>query len=257
MLRNDTKTKLINFVNASNDKQITLQIIIKESHKNKSIIIYSENILYDKSGIGLNIFTEDENNNNYIYNIGKNIYLISSEIKLKKSNCFLCIKSAKNIFITKYLKFDDIKKMIIPGFSLNFEGKKDIFSFELIIDKSVSNLFCGNDENNILLKINEKNENYITIYTIIPKYNIVNLTGNKNNECVNLLLKNSQKYFLGVNIQSLEEIKNKNNYYMFKNLYENYLYTICLKDNIYNIELKKSRSGGYKNIFVFNNNMKY
>ena len=44
---------------------------------------------------------------------------------------------------------------------------------------------------------------------------------------------------------------------MFKNLYENYLYTICLKDNIYNIELKKSRSGGYKNIFVFNNNMKY
>ena len=257
MLRNDTKTKLINFVNASNDKQITLQIIIKESHKNKSIIIYSENILYDKSGIGLNIFTEDENNNNYIYNIGKNIYLISSEIKLKKSNCFLCIKFAKNIFITKYLKFDDIKNMIIPGFSLNFEGKKDIFSFELIIDKSVSNLFCGNDENNILLKINEKNENYITIYTIIPKYNIVNLTGNKNNESVNLLLKNSQKYFLGVNIQSLEEIKNKNNYYMFKNLYENYLYTICLKDNIYNIELKKSRSGGYKNIFVFNNNMKY
>ena len=257
MLRNDTKTKLINFVNASNDKQITLQIIIKESHKNKSIIIYSENILYDKSGIGLNIFAEDENNNNYIYNIGKNIYLISSEIKLKKSNCFLCIKSVKNIFITKYLKFDDIKKMIIPGFSLNFEGKKDIFSFELIIDKSVSNLFCGNDENNILLKINEKNENYITIYTIIPKYNIVNLTGNKNNECVNLLLKNSQKYFLGVNIQSLEEIKNKNNYYMFKNLYENYLYTICLKDNIYNIELKKSISGGYKNIFVFNNNMKY
>ena len=257
LLRNDTKTKLINFVNASNDKQITLQIIIKESHKNKSIIIYSENILYDKSGIGLNIFAEDENNNNYIYNIGKNIYLISSEIKLKKSNCFLCIKSVKNIFITKYLKFDDIKKMTIPGFSLNFEGKKDIFSFELIIDKSVSNLFCGNDENNILLKINEKNENYITIYTIIPKYNIVNLTGNKNNECVNLLLKNSQKYFLGVNIQSLEEIKNKNNYYMFKNLYENYLYTICLKDNIYNIELKKSRSGGYKNIFVFNNNMKY
>ena len=257
LLRNDTKTKLINFVNASNDKQIMLQIIIKESHKNKSIIIYSENILYDKSGIGLNIFAEDENNNNYIYNIGKNIYLISSEIKLKKSNCFLCIKSVKNIFITKYLKFDDIKKMTIPGFSLNFEGKKDIFSFELIIDKSVSNLFCGNDENNILLKINEKNENYITIYTIIPKYNIVNLTGNKNNECVNLLLKNSQKYFLGVNIQSLEEIKNKNNYYMFKNLYENYLYTICLKDNIYNIELKKSRSGGYKNIFVFNNNMKY
>ena len=42
-MRNDTKTKLINFVNSSNDKQIILQIMIKESYKNKAMIIYSEN----------------------------------------------------------------------------------------------------------------------------------------------------------------------------------------------------------------------
>ena len=257
LMRNDTKTKLINFVNSSNDKQITLQIIIKESHKNKSIIIYSENILYNKSGLGLKILAQDENNYNYIYNIEKNIYLISSELKIKKTNCFVTIKSTKNIFITKNLKYEDIKKTSISGFSLNFEGKKDIFNFELIIDKSISNLWCENDENNILRKINEKNENYVTIYTIMPKYNIINLTENQNHNCLNLLLKNSQKYFLGINIQSLEEIKNKNNYYMFKNLYENYSYTICLKDKIYNIELKKAQNGGYKNIFVFNNNMNY
>ena len=38
-MRNETKTKLINFVNSTNDKQFTLQIIIKETYKNKAMII--------------------------------------------------------------------------------------------------------------------------------------------------------------------------------------------------------------------------
>ena len=254
LMRNDSKTKLINFTNSSNDKQVTLQIIIRESYKNKAIIIYSENILYNNSGIGLNIFTQDENNHNYIYDIGNNLYLISSEIK--KSNSFVCIKSSKNTFITKYLKYEDIKKMAISGFSLNFEGKKNIYSFDLIIDKIVSNLWCENDENNFFNKINEKNENKTNIYIIIPKYNIINFSGNKNNDQMNLMLKNNQKYFLGIDIKSLEDIKKISNYYMLDNISENSLLTICLKDNIYNIEIKKSRNNRYKNIFIFNNNLK-
>ena len=249
LMRNDTKTKLINFANSYNDKQITLQIIIKESYKNKAIIIYSENILYNCTGIGLNIFTQDENNHNYIYDMGNNLYLFSSEIK--KSNSFIGIKSSKNIFITKYIKYEDMKKMALSGFSLNFEGKKDIFIFDLIIDKSISNLWCENDSKNVLNKINENN---ITIYTILPKYNIINFTEKK---VINLMLKNSQKYFLGIGIKSLEEIKNKSNYYMFENLSENSLYTICFKGNIYNIEIKKAQEGKYKNIYISNNNLKY
>ena len=255
LMRNDTKTKLINFVNSTNDKQIILQIIIKESYKSKAMIIYSENILCNNSGIPLNIFTQDENNHNYMYDIGNNLYLFSSEIK--KSNSFVCIKSSKNIFISKYIKYEDFKKMILSGFSLNFEGKKNIFSFDLIIDKSATNLWIENDENNFLSKINEKNENNVTIYTILPKYNIINFTENKVSNNINLVLKNSQKYFLGINIKNLEEIKNKSNYYMLENLSENFLYTICLKGNIYNIEIKKSNNEGYKNVFIFNNNSKY
>jgi hypothetical protein len=252
LLRNETKTKLISFVNSTNDKHIILQIIIKETYKNKAMIIYSENILYNNSGIDLNIFTQDENNNNYIYNIGKNLYIISSEIK--KSNSFICIKSSKNVFIAKYLKYEDIEKIILSGFSLNFEGKNDIFSFELIMDKNISNLYCENDKNNFLYKINEKNENKITIYTIVPKYNILNLSKNTDNNNLNLVLKNNQKYFLGINIRTIEEIKDKNNYYIFENLSSNSSYTVCFKGRIYTIEIMKSENGGHKNIFIFDNN---
>ena len=253
LLRNETKTKLISFVNSTNDKHIIFQIIIKETYKNKAMIIYSENILYNNSGIDLNIFTQDENNNNYIYNIGKNLYIISSEIK--KSNSFICIKSSKNVFIAKYLKYEDIEKIILSGFSLNFEGKNDIFSFELIMDKNISNLYCENDKNNFLYKINEKNENKVIIYSIVPKYNIINLTENKNkNNDINLILKHNHKYFLGININSIEEIKDKNNYYILENLTSNSSYTIYLKGNIYTIEIMRTENGGYKNIFVYNNN---
>ena len=252
LMRNETKTKLINFVNSTNDKQFTLQIIIKETYKNKAMIIYSEKIIYNNSGIDLNIYTQDENNNNYIFDIGKNLYLISSEIK--NSNSFICIKSSKNIFITNYLKYEDIQKKTISSFTLNFEGKKSLFNFELIIDNNISNLYCENDLNNFLYKINEKNENKITIYTIVPKYNILNLSKNTDNNNLNLVLKNNQKYFLGINIRTIEEIKDKNNYYIFENLSSNSSYTVCFKGRIYTIEIMKSENGGYKNIFIFDNN---
>ena len=254
LMRNDTKTKLINFVNSTKDKQLTLQIIIKETYKNKAMIIYSENILKNCCGIGLNIFSQDENNHNYIHDIGNNLYLISSEIK--NSNAFVCIKSTKNIFITKYLKYEDFKQMTLSGFSLNFEGKKSMFNFEMIIDKNISNLFCENDVNNFINKINEKNENKITIHTIIPKYNIINLIKNRINNCMNLMLKNNQKFFLGINIKTLEDIKDKNNYYTFEALPGNSLFTICIKGNIYNVSIKKSEKGEYKNVFVLDNSLK-
>ena len=254
LMRNDTKTKLINFVNSTNDKQLTLQIIIKETYKNKAMIIYSENILNNCSGIGLSIFSQDENNHNYIHDIGNNLYLISSEIK--NSNAFVCIKSTKNIFITKYLKYEDFKQMALSGFSLNYEGKKSIYNFEMIIDKNTSDLFCENDVNNFINKVNEKNENQITIYTIIPKYNIINLTKNRINNCMNFMLKNNQKFYLGINIKTLEEIKDKNNYYTFEALPGNSLFTICIKGNIYNVSIKKSEKGGYKNVFVLDNSLK-
>ena len=220
-MRNDTKTKLINFVNSSNDKQITLQIIIKESYKNKAMILYSENIIYNKSGIGLNIFTQYENNHNHIHDLGKNIYLISSD--KKKSKSFIGIKSSKNIFIPKYIKYEDFIKLVNQGFSLNFEGKKDIYNFELIIEKELSNLWCENDKNNFLNKIEEKNGNKTTIYTILPKYNIINFCENKTNTNMNIVLKSKQKYFLGIDIKNMEDIKDRNNYYLFDNLIIIYL----------------------------------
>ena len=254
LMRNDTKTKLLNFVSPSNDKTLNLEIIIKESYKNKAMIIYSENILNNKSGLELNIFTQDENNNNYIYDIGNNLYIISSEIK--KSNSFICIKSSKNIFLPKYLNYEDIQKKTTSEFTLSFEGKKDVYNFDLILDKKVSDLWCENDINNLIRKINKKEINISVIYTIMPKYNIINLSSYAINKSINLILKSSKNYLMGINIKNMEDIRDKNNYYVFDNLGLNSFYTICFKENMYNIEIKKAEKNGYKNIFINNYNSK-
>ena len=62
---------------------------------------------------------------------------------------------------------------------------------------------------------------------------------------------------MGMGIKSIEELKNRNNYYMFESLTINSLYTICLKDNLYNVEVRKSRKGGYKDVYIFDNNLNH
>ena len=256
LMRNETK-KLIKFTSSNNKETIILPILIKETFKTKAIIIYSEDILYNNSGIELNISSQDENNINYFYNIGNNIFLISYDIK--KTNSYICLKSNKNIFITNYIKYDEIKNEELFEFSLNIEDKLNTnqYNFDLIINKNISNLWCENDKNNIIKKIKEEFD-LITIYRIIPKYNIINYTKeNKKENKINLIIKQNKKYYLGINIKNYEEIKEINDYYMFDNLVINSLYTICIGENLYNVEVKKAKKGGYKDIFIFNNNLKY
>ena len=258
LMRNETK-KLIKFTSANNKEKIILPILIKETFKTKAIIIYSEYILYNSSGIELNISSQDENDINYFYNVGNNIFLISYEIK---ANSYICLKSNKNIFITNYLKYEDIKNEKLFEFTLNIEDKLNTnqYNFDLIININISNLFCENDKNNIINKIKEIFDLIITIYRIIPKYNIINCTKNikkeKNNN-INLIIKQNKKYYLGININNYEEIKEINNFYRFDNLALNSLYTICIGEKLYNVEVKKAKKGGYKDIFIFNNNLKH
>ena len=61
---------------------------------------------------------------------------------------------------------------------------------------------------------------------------------------------------MGINIKNMEDIRDKNNYYVFDNLGLNSFYTICFKENMYNIEIKKAEKNGYKNIFINNYNSK-
>ena len=257
--RSETKKKLIKFTNLNNKETLVLPILIKETYKTKVIIIYSEYILYNCSGIDLNISSQDKDNHNYFYNIGNNINLISSEIK--DSNANICIKSNKNMFSTNYIEYEQMIKNPLYEFTLNLEDKsKSIkYYFDLLINKNISHLWCENDKENYINKISEDLD-LITIYKIIPKYNIINntrttnITDNHNN--INIILKNGKQYFMGINIKTFEEIKEKSNYYMFDNLSLNSLYTICIKENLYNVEVRKSKNG-YKDIFIFNNNLKY
>ena len=257
--RSETKKKLIKFTNLNSKETLVLPILIKETYKTKVIIIYSEYILYNCSGIDLNISSQDKDNHNYFYNIGNNINLISSEIK--DSNAHICIKSNKNMFSTNYIEYEQMIKNPLFEFTLNLEDKSKAikYYFDLLINKNISHLWCENDKENYINKISEDLD-LITIYKIIPKYNIIdntrieNITDNHNN--INIILKNDKQYFMGINIKTLEEIKEKNYFYMFDNLSLNSLYTICIKENLYNVEVRKSKNG-YKDIFIFNNNLKY
>ena len=249
--RNETK-KLIKFNCIESKESIILPILIKEVCKTKAIIIYSEYILYNNSGIEMNISTHDENNSNYFYKVGKNIFLISSEIK--QSNPLIYFKSNKNIFISHYIQYEQIKNNEMNEFTLNIENKLKTqkYNFDLIINKNISNLWCKNDLNNFLNKYKEEID-IITIFNIIPKYNIINIESKK----INIILKSSNKYYMAINIPNEGEIKDISNYYMFDALPLNSIYTICIKETLYNVLVKKANKGGYKNIFIFNNNIKY
>ena len=253
--RNETK-KLIKFSSINNKESIILPLLIKETLKTKVIIIYSEYIINNSSGIELNISSQDDKNQNYFYNVEKNIFLISSEIK--KTDPCLYIKSNQNIFLTNYIKYKQIENDKLFEFSLNIEDKikAEQYSFDLIVNKNISNLWCENDNNNFIRKIKEE-IGLIVIYNIIPKYNIINFPKrNVKDNYINLIIKKNKKYYMGLNIENYEETKEIKNYYMFDNLSLNSLYTICIKDNLYNVEVRKAKKGGYKDILIFNNNLR-
>ena len=254
LMRNETK-KLIKFTSSNNKESLILPLLIKETSKTKAIIIYSEYILHNESGIELNVSSQNENNQNFCYNIGNDLYLISSDIK--KSNSFICIKSNKNLFLTNYISYEEIKNNKLFEFTLNLEDKLKVnqYNFDLIINKNNSNLWCINDKNNFIDKIKEEFD-FITIYRIIPKYNIINFTAKTNikENNINIILKDKKKYYMAINAKNIEYIREIENYYIFDNLSINSLYTICIGENLYNVEVKKAKKGGYKDIFIFNNN---
>ena len=260
LMRKESKIKLIKFTSINNKELLTLPIIIHEINNIKTIVIYSEYILYNNSGIDLNISSQDENNHNHFYNVENCINLISSEISNSDTDKYICIKSKKNIFTITYINYTEISEEPYYEFSLNLEDKaKNLkFNYDLLINKKTSYFYCENDENNFINKINEEFPP-ITIYRIIPKYNIIDLTSSKNilEKSVNIILKKNRQYFMGMGIKSIEELKNRNNYYMFESLTINSLYTICLKDNLYNVEVRKSRKGGYKDVYIFDNNLNH
>ena len=255
--RSETKKKIIKFTNLINKDSLVLPILIKETFKTKVIIIYSEYILYNSSGIELNISSQDNENNKYFYNIGNNINLISSEIKNKNPN--ISIKTTKNIFSPNNFLYEEILKSPLYEFTLHLEekSKKSEYNFDLIINKNISHLWCENDKNNYIKKITEDLDE-ITIYRIVPKYNIVNysMINNSRDNNINLILKTEKHYHMGINFKTMEEIREINNYYILDKLSLNSLYTVCIKEKLYNIEVRRSKNG-YKDIFVFDDDLNH
>ena len=82
-----------NFTNIDNTKYFRLAIQYNKSKNSKLLIIYSESFLYNYSGVDFNIYSDYEENP-LIFNLGNNLYLISSKIDNFK-NAWIQLKNNK------------------------------------------------------------------------------------------------------------------------------------------------------------------
>ena len=236
-------------------KSFNLSFLLKNKDYHKSLIIYSEYILFNDSGINFKF------NSNLLFNIADNIYLISNKINLEKSNFELL----SDDFNTVNINLQDVVKAS-PFYNLRLNKDKDYLNFS--IKKNLSFISIRNNPN--------FRENIISmIFNILPICKIINLFPNK----TLLLGENNNKNDAAKNIMvlPLNQVsfnffnKNKNNSTLqlgLMNMNENVckesclfnsfhygIYTFFLKNEFFNLEIKDSSSDGVLNIFVTETNL--
>ena len=231
-----------------------LAYILKDKESYKGLEIYSDYILYNDSGIEFN-FGE-----NIIFNIGKNIYIISNNINFKEEEFTLTSNSfgySETISLQKILTSSPFYKIYLNSYNNtiilpiikkissitiknNPKFKTDIFSmlFYILPSCKITNLFM----NKKLIIKNLENENESII---IPPLNQVSF---------NFFNKNRNNLFLEIDFFNVNETKSEQ--INILNTLKSGIYTFYSKNEFYNIEIKDSMSEGNINIFVSEANLK-
>ena len=231
------------FYNENKTKSFKLSIQYNKSKNTNLLIIFSESILYNDSGINFNIISKNENSP-LCFDIGNQTYLISSQIEdIKK--VWIQLKNDK--FNSNKITLDDIIGSK-PFYKLKLEN--NIYKLNLIIKTSMSYIPIRNNPS--------FKENIMTmIYRIYPICRITNLLKSKNiviseekNENNKIIINNLQQinfnFFdkgkdIMLNIGLLEIGNNKcsspiqfklNKYGIFTFYRDNYLFNIEVKDSI-------------------------
>ena len=222
--------------------------IPKEKDSCKTLIIYSEYILYNDSGI---IFLFGEKT---VFNIAKNIYIISNNIDLTEKN--INISSALFNYSQDLSLTDMIKAS--PYYEIYLNNLNN--DITLPLTKRISSIPIKNHPNfrpNI----------FSMIFYIYPSCKITNLLMNKK-----LIIKNFDYENQSIIISPLSQTsfnffnQNKNNLYLelslinvnetkfdkinILNTFKTGIYTFYSKDEFYNIEIKSSSTDGILNIFI-------
>ena len=142
-------------------QSFNISFLLKNKEYHKSLIIYSEYILHNDSGINFNIYS------NLFYNIAENIYLISNKIDLEESDFQLFggnNYTSDNINLKQVVKASPYYQL-----SLNNGNSNNLL---LTIKKDLSFISIRNNPN--------FRENIISmIFEILPLCKIINLFSNK------------------------------------------------------------------------------
>ena len=257
--KNISIKQFITFKNNDLGKKFDLNFIFKQIEEAKVFIIYSELILYNRSGLNLSI--NDENKNHYIcFNVDDKINLISSNVNYKEEKVkFRCTNfSSNDIKIHELIQITNNKSISMFDMQL----KKP---FDIIIKKKLSYIKIKNNPN--------FGENIISvIFSVFPMCRIFNLLSGKQilisddkdiNKRTSILIKPFEivnfKFFnkgydniLNISALNLEENNSKE---LSKIRFQIGIYTLVTNDFFYNLDIKKNPTAGCLDVYILENNI--
>ena len=250
-----------NYIEFKNKKEIlVLKYYFKKNEEENTLMIYSDYILYNNSGIVLSIYSKNINNR-FIYQVDDNISLIS-------------LISNKN----------DYKEANIQFFNEHYISPKINFS-KLIESTSYLQIRMDNNEVRDFLKLNIKkkfsfisiinNPNFkenigSTIFSILPSCRIINLLSSQrfficdNNYRSNYTiigpLEKQCFHFYGKGVStdlgiSVLNLKSNTVTHIIKFHFKMGIYTLSTGEYTFNLEIRKNPSDGCIDVFVIENDI--
>jgi hypothetical protein len=224
------------FYNSNLTESFKLSIQYKKTKNKSSLIIYSESILYNDSGIDFNIISKN-GNSPLCFNIGKNLYLMSSQIEDFKK---VWIKLNNEQFTSKEISLNKIIEAN-PVYILNLKNNENIL--KLIIKSNISYISIRNNPNfkkNIMTMIYKIYSTY-RIINLLTSKKIVIAEENSNNKIIVGPLKEVNFYFFGkeknipLSLGLLNENNNKCSPFIECKFSSYGIFSYCIEETLINI----------------------
>ena len=259
-LKNNSEDNYIKFKSKNNKYSFKLKYFFKKNDEENTLIIYSEYILYNKSGIIFNVYSKYKDKP-FCFLVHNNIALmslISSKNDYKDANIQLISKN----YISSKIHISDLieaSSYVIIKMKNNEDGDfinlniKKRFTYMSII-------------NNPYFKENISS----TVFTIFPSCRITNILSTqrffvcdyyyKQNYTIIGPLEKANFYFygrgensvLGISVLNLNTNKCT---HLIKFIFKSGIYTVSTGEYTFNLEIRKNPSDGCIDVFVIENDI--
>ena len=252
-LKNMDENKYIKF--SYNKNNFNLKFFFKKNEEENTLILYSEYVLYNNSGLLLSIYSK-LNEKQFIFPVEQNISLISSKDDYKEGK----IQLFNDHFISGKKDFSKIIEST-PYYVIKMQNNENGDFFYLNIKKKFSYMSIINNPN---FRENISS----TVFTIFPSCRITNLLSTQRfficdyefRENYSIIAPLSRQYFhfygrgqnaiLGISVLNLNNNKCT---HLIKFKFKNGIYTLSTGEFIFNLEIRKNPSDGCLDVFVIEN----